>query len=295
MSAVSNVLENRCAIVTGASQGLGREIARKYLEAGASLSICARDARLLEAAAAELRRLARPGQAVLAVPADVSRADDVLRLVDATLAQFGRLDILVNNAGVAGPTGTVESVDWDDWLRTLQINLLGAVLLSRIVVPHFRRAGRGKIVQLSGGGATQPLPMQSAYAASKAAVVRFIETLAEETRACRIDVNAIAPGALNTRMLDQFLAADPERVGHDRYERWLRQKQDGGAPLSKAAELAVFLGSDLSNGITGKLLSAVWDPWETLPEHLEELNSTDVYTVRRIVPRDRKLRFGTDQ
>ena len=295
MSAVSNVLENRCAIVTGASQGLGREIARKYLEAGASLSICARDARLLEAAAAELRRLARPGQAVLAVPADVSRADDVLRLVDATLAQFGRLDILVNNAGVAGPTGTVESVDWDDWLRTLQINLLGAVLLSRIVVPHFRRAGRGKIVQLSGGGATQPLPMQSAYAASKAAVVRFIETLAEETRACRIDVNAIAPGALNTRMLDQFLAADPERVGHDRYERWLRQKQDGGAPLSKAAELAVFLGSDLSNGITGKLLSAVWDPWETLPEHLEELNSTDVYTVRRIVPRDRKLRFGTDR
>jgi len=295
LSAVSNVLENRCAIVTGASQGLGREIARKYLEAGASLSICARDARWLEAAAAELRRLARPGQAVLAVPADVSRADDVLRLVDATLAQFGRLDILVNNAGVAGPTGTVESVDWDDWLRTLQINLLGAVLLSRIVVPHFRRAGRGKIVQLSGGGATQPLPMQSAYAASKAAVVRFIETLAEETRACRIDVNAIAPGALNTRMLDQFLAADPERVGHDRYERWLRQKQDGGAPLSKAAELAVFLGSDLSNGITGKLLSAVWDPWETLPEHLEELNSTDVYTLRRIVPRDRKLRFGTDQ
>ena len=292
---MGNVLENRCAIVTGASQGLGREIARKYLEAGASLAICARDARMLEAAAAELRRLARPGQALLAVPADVSRPDDVARLVDAALAQFGRLDILVNNAGVAGPTGAVESVDWDDWLRTLQINLLGAVLLSRIVVPHFRRVGRGKIVQLSGGGATQPLPMQSAYAASKAAVIRFIETLAEETRACRIDVNAIAPGALNTRMLDQSLAADPERVGRARYERWLRQKKDGGVPLSKAAELAVFLGSDLSNGITGKLLSAVWDPWGTLPGHLEELNSTDVYTLRRIVPRDRQLRFESDQ
>jgi NAD(P)-dependent dehydrogenase (short-subunit alcohol dehydrogenase family) len=295
MSVVANVLENRCAIITGASQGLGYEIARKYLEAGASLAICARDARLLEAAAAELRRLARAGQSVVVVPADVSRPDDVARLVETALAQLGRLDILVNNAGIAGPTGPVESVHWDDWLRTLQINLLGAVLLSRTVVPHFRRAGHGKIVQLSGGGATQPLPMQSAYAASKAAVIRFIETLAEETRACRIDVNAIAPGALNTRMLDQFLAADPERVGRDRYERWLRQKQDGGVPLSKGAELAVFLGSDLSNGITGKLLSAVWDPWETLPAHLEELNGTDVYTLRRIVPGDRQLHFESER
>jgi NAD(P)-dependent dehydrogenase (short-subunit alcohol dehydrogenase family) len=291
VSAVANLLENRCAIVTGASQGLGHEIAHKYLEAGASLVICARDTQLLEAATVELRRFAPPGQAVFAVPADVSQPDDVARLVNAALAQFGRLDILVNNAGVGGPIGAVESADWDDWVRTLQINLLGAVLLSRAVVPHFKRAGRGKIVQLSGGGATQPLPMQSAYAASKAAVVRFVETLAEETRACGIDVNAIAPGALNTRMLDQFLAADPQSVGRDRYERWLRQKKDGGVPLRKGADLAVFLGSDVSNGITGKLLSAVWDPWETLPGHLEELNRTDVYTLRRIVPGDRHLRF----
>jgi NAD(P)-dependent dehydrogenase (short-subunit alcohol dehydrogenase family) len=292
MTARAALLDNRCALVTGASRGLGREIARKYLEAGASLAICARDAQSLETAAAELRGLARPGQAVVAVPADVSRPEDVARLLDATLAQFGHLDILVNNAGVAGPSGAVETVDWDEWSRALQINLLGAVLLSRAVVPHFKRAGRGKIVQLSGGGATQPLPMQSAYAASKAAVIRFVETLAEETRAYRIDVNAIAPGPLNTRMLDHFLAAGPERVGRERYERWLQQKKDGGVPLSKGAELAVFLGSELSNGITGKLLSAVWDPWKTLPRHLEELNRTDVYTLRRIVPGDRGLDFG---
>jgi NAD(P)-dependent dehydrogenase (short-subunit alcohol dehydrogenase family) len=292
---MANVLEDRCAIVTGASQGLGREIARRYLAEGASLGICARDARLLERAAAELRGLARPGQAVLAVPADVSRPDDVARLVDTALAQFGRLDVLVNNAGVAGPTGAVESLDWDEWVRTLQINLLGAVLLSRAVVPHFKRVGRGKIVQLSGGGATQPLPMQSAYAASKAAVIRFVETLAEETRAYRIDVNALAPGPLNTRMLDQFLAAGPAGAGREMYERWQRQKQDGGVPLSKGADLAVFLGCDLSNGITGKLLSAVWDPWDSLPRHLEELNGTDVYTLRRIVPRDRQLDFGSGQ
>jgi len=295
VSTAVNILEHRCAVLTGASQGLGREIARRYLEAGANLVICARDAGLLETSAAELRMLVRPGQALVTVAADISRPDDVARLVDAALERFGRLDILVNNAGVAGPCGAVESVDWDEWLRTLQINLLGAVLLSRAVLPHFKRAGRGKIVQLSGGGATQPLPMQSAYAASKAAVVRFVETLAEETRAYRIDVNALAPGPLNTRMLDQFLAAGPAKVGRELYERWQRQKHEGAVPLGKGAELAVFLGSDLSNGITGKLLSAVWDPWEHLPQHLAELSSTDVYTLRRIVPRDRHLEFGSGQ
>jgi NAD(P)-dependent dehydrogenase (short-subunit alcohol dehydrogenase family) len=292
---MDNVLENRCAIVTGASQGLGREIARRYLAAGASLAICARDDQWLETAAAELRTLVRPGQALLAVPADVSRPDDVARLVEAALARFGHLDILVNNAAVAGPTGAVETLDWDEWVRTLQINLLGAVLLSRAVLPHFKRAGRGKIVQLSGGGATQPLPMRSAYAASKAAVVRFVETLAEETRAYHIDVNALAPGPLNTRMLDQLLTAGPSSAGFELYGLWLRQKQQGGVPLGKAADLAVFLGCDLSNGITGKLLSAVWDPWNTLPGHLEALNGSDVYTLRRIVPHDRHLDFGSGE
>lgn len=291
---MSNILENRCAIVTGASRGLGLEIAKAYLEAGASVTVCGRDAAALEQAAAELAPHARARQALLAVPADVSRPDDVTRLLEAALARFGRLDILVNNAGIAGPCGDTEAVAWEEWLRTLEINLLGAVLLSRAVLPHLKRAARGKIIQLSGGGATRPLPMRSAYAASKAAVVRFIETLAEETRPYRIDVNALAPGALNTRMLDELIAAGPERLGQEQFERCLQQQRDGGVALRRGAELAVFLGSELSNGITGKLLSAVWDPWRDLPRHLERLKGSDVYTLRRIVPADRDLHFGDD-
>src|SRR4029077_7270097 len=125
-------------------------------------------------------------------------------LVDRALREFGRLDVLVNNAGIAGPIGPTEGVDWDEWIHAIEINLLGSVLLCRAVLPHFKQAGYGKIVQLSGGGATNPLPLLSAYAASKAAVIRFMETLAEETRPHHIDVNSIAPGALNTRILDQF-------------------------------------------------------------------------------------------
>src|SRR5580704_10571198 len=283
------LLEQRYAIVTGASQGLGFEIARKYLEAGASLMICARDAVLLERATLELKTLAGTGQSVLALAADVSRAQDVAAIVGTALKEFGRLDILVNNAGIAGPIGTVESSDWQEWMRTIEINLLGSVLLSRAVLPHFKQAKRGKIIQLSGGGATNPLPRLSAYAASKAAVIRFMETLAEETREHRIDVNGVAPGALNTRILDELIAAGPDRIGRAFHESALQWKREGGVPLSKGADLAVFLGSAASDGITGKLLSAVWDPWKILPEHLSELRNTDVYTLRRIVPEDRQL------
>ena len=285
-------LENRCAIVTGASQGLGFEIARQYIEAGAHILICGRSTDALDAAHRRLLGLAGPGQSVLAQVADISNAQDVGALVGRALHEFGRLEVLVNNAGVAEPAGAAEDVEWHEWLRTLEINLLGAVLLSRAVLPHFKRAGRGKIVQLSGGGAASPRPMLSAYATSKAAVVRFMETLAEETRSHGIDVNCIAPGALNTRLLDQFIAAGPDRIGAEFHARAVRQKDQGGAPLEQGAALAVFLGSAASDGITGKLISAMWDPWTQLPDHVEDLRRTDVYTLRRIVPQDRGLSWG---
>jgi NAD(P)-dependent dehydrogenase (short-subunit alcohol dehydrogenase family) len=289
---VARELENRCAIITGASQGLGLEIAKHYLAAGANLMICARGQEPLNDACSALRKLAGADQSVVAMTADVSDPGDVTRLVERTLSEFGRLDILVSNAGIAGPIGTVESVDWREWTHAIEINLLGPVLLSRAVLPHFKQAGRGKILQLSGGGATTALPMLSAYAASKAAAVRFMETLAEETRQYHIDVNAIAPGVLNTRMLDEFLAAGPEKIGRAFHERSLQHKRSGAVPLAKGAELAVFLGSSASDGITGKLISAVWDPWKSLADHRDDLNRTDIYTLRRILPQDRALGWG---
>jgi NAD(P)-dependent dehydrogenase (short-subunit alcohol dehydrogenase family) len=289
---MKRLLENKTAIITGASQGLGIEIARKYIEAGASIIICARDQTLLERAGQQLQALLAPEQKMLCRPADVSNIDDVRAVVSATKREFGRVDILVNNAGTYGPMGAIEDVDWQEWVRAIEVNLYGSILMCREVLPHFRMQGHGKVVQLSGGGATNPLPRISAYAVSKAAVIRFIETLAEELRGQKIDVNAIAPGALNTRMLDEVLDAGPEKVGQAFYERSLKQKQEGGVSLDKGAELAVFLGSALSDGITGKLISAVWDPWQTFPQHLDDLNKIDIYTLRRIVPQDRGLSWG---
>lgn len=289
---MQKILSGKVAIITGANQGFGLEIAKKYVLAGADVMLCARNAALLQAVQADLYKLAAPGQKVFAQAGDVSAEADVQELMSETLTKLGGCHVLVNNAGIYGPKGEIEAVDWAEWIKTIEINVYGSILMCRAILPHFKAQGYGKVIQLSGGGATNPMPRISAYAVSKAAIVRFSETLAEEVRGTGIDVNAIAPGALNTRMLDEILEAGPEKVGKNFYERAVKQKESGGAPLGRGADLALFLASAASDGITGKLISAIWDDWEHWPEHLEELSSSDAYTLRRIAGRDRGLLWG---
>ncbi len=288
---MTGALAGRSALITGASQGLGLEIARAYLAEGANVFLCARGAETLEAAVRDLLSDAPDGVSVEAQPADVSDPEAVRALVASAVARFPNLSILVSNAGVYGPKGAIDVVDWAEWTRAIEINLMGSVLPAREMIGQLRHVGSGKIIQLSGGGATQPLLGLSAYAASKAAVVRFMETLALELAEDHVDVNAIAPGALNTRMLDELLAAGPEAVGEAFYRRSLAQRESGGTPPAKGAELAVWLGSAASDGITGKLLSAVWDPYREFDAHRGDL-ATDVYTLRRIVPGERGMDWG---
>ncbi len=285
-------LSGKNAIITGANQGLGKAIAQAYLAAGANVLLCARNETLLQDAQAELAQLAQPKQQVLAQPADVSKAAQTTALVKTGLDTFGRLDILVNNAGVYGPAGLLEDVDWAEWTQAIEINLYGTLLMCRAILPHFKAKGYGKIINLSGGGATSPLPRLSAYAASKAAVVRMTETLAMEVKEDNIDVNAVAPGALNTRLLDEVIAAGPAKIGAAFYERMQQIKADGGTPLEKGANLSVYLGSNESDGLTGKLISAVWDPWADLADYKNELEGSDIFTLRRIIPKDRGQGWG---
>ncbi len=286
-------LLGRTAIITGASQGLGLELAGAFIDHGASVCICARDAAMLEQAASHLQGRIAPGQRLVAECGDVAKEGDVARIVQAAADAFsGRIDILVNNAGVYGPKGPTDEVPWEEWIRTIEINLFGSVFMARAVVPHMKRSRYGKIIQLSGGGATQPMPRFTAYAASKAAVVRFADSLAEELRDDHIDVNSIAAGALNTRFLDEVLEAGPENVGETFYKRSLEQRDKGGVPFEKPVSLALFLASQASDGITGKLISALWDNWEEFPKHREELSRSDAYSVRRIVGKDRGMPWG---
>lgn len=286
---MSSLLAGRVAVVTGAGQGLGRAIAEAYAREGASLAICARSVGQIENVVGELCRISGDPGRVIGRSVDVGNESEVSAFVDEVVRTFGAVDVLVNNAGVYGPMGAIEEVDWQEWVQAMNINVLGSVLMCRAVLPAMKKRKKGKIIQLSGGGATNPLPNISAYAASKAAIVRFAETLAGETQPFGIDVNCIAPGPLNTRLLDQVLEAGPDKVGAAFYKKSIEQKEKGGAPLEKGAALAVFLASSQSDGITGKLISALWDPWRDFPVHLDDISKTDIYTLRRIVPKDRGM------
>lgn len=285
-------LSKRNALITGGSQGLGRAITEAYVRAGANVVICARNEKLLFQTRDELRKIATRGQRIEAKVCDVAAEPQVNALVEFALAEMGSLNVLVNNAGVYGPMGPTESVSLEEWRRAIEINLFGVLLPCRAAIPHFKKQGTGKIVIVSGGGATNPLPNISSYAASKAAVVRLMETLAEELRSFHVDVNAIAPGALATRLVDEVLAAGPEKVGAAFYEKNRKWKTEGATPLSFGADLAVYLASSESDGITGKLISAQWDPWAKLHEHRDELSKTDIYCLRRIVPEDRGSKWS---
>jgi 3-oxoacyl-[acyl-carrier protein] reductase len=305
-------LKNLNALITGGSQGLGKAIAAQFLAEGANVVICARSEKELSATRAELAGKF-PSQKVFSQICDVSNETQVNALVAFALQKLGGIDALVLNAGVYGPLGPTESVDLAEWRRALDINLFGVLLPCRAVIPHFKNdfgGSRGdetqtelksetphvvsyrKIIVLSGGGATNPMPNVSLYAASKAAVIRLMETLAEELGDFHVDVNAIAPGALATRLVDQVLAAGPERVGAAFYAKNKKWKENGATPLELGARLAVYLASDESDGITGKLISAQWDPWEDLQKHRDELAKSDIYCLRRIVPKDRGKTWG---
>lgn len=277
-------LLHKAAILTGASRGLGYAILIRLLLEGANVVICARD----EAAIDQARQNALNGglgDRVVAMPADVSDEAQAEAVVDACVQHFGRVDILINNAGAHGAIGPLDEVPLDAWKRAVETNLYGAVHMIRAVLPHMRSQGRGKIVNLSGGGATSPRPFFSAYAASKAALVRLTETLALELSGTGIEVNAVAPGAMNTRLLEEILAAG-EAAGSE-YAKAAVQRMAGGVPPETAAALCVYLAGPDSDGISGRLLSALWDDWEHLGERAEELRESDIYTLRRIVPEDR--------
>lgn len=284
-------LSNKRAVVTGASQGLGRAIAEAFLREGATVLICARSAGDLAQTQRALEDDA-PGR-VYAIACDVALETDVNSLAAEAVERMGGVDIFVANAGIYGPKGAIENTDWAAWVEAININLIGAAYCCRVFLPLLRNSQRGKVLILSGGGATKPLPCLSAYAASKAGIVRFGETLAEEVRSLGIDVNMIAPGALNTRLLDEVLAAGPESIGEAFYNSALKQHASGGTPLELGAALCVHMASSAADGVTGRLISAQWDQWKRLEELKSQLDGTDIYTLRRIVPSDRGKDWDT--
>lgn len=276
-------LDGRVAVITGASMGIGRAIATAFASEGASLMLCARGREGLEETQAALRP---HGRRVEIMRADVGDEAEAGAVIERAERAFGGIDILVNNAGVYGPIGPVWENDPEEWWAAVRINLLGTFLMCRHAMPVLARGGGGSIVNMAGGGALSPFPRYTAYGISKAGVVRFTETLAEEAKELGIRVNAIAPGFVVTRLHQETVRAG-ERAGKAFLEKTREVLREGGVPAETPAALAVFLASDESSGLSGRVLSAVWDSWRDLGPRIPEIMERDVYTMRRIMPRDR--------
>lgn len=268
-------------VVTGGTHGLGLHLAKGFAAQGSNVAICARNQENLESAIVEIESQARGGFKSLAVRADVSNQESVENFFDQVSSKFGRVDATISNAGVLGPIGPLVGNNSRDWTDAVAINLSGSMNViaasARLMIPQ----GGGRIVQISGGGATKPMPNFSSYSSSKAAVVRLVETVALELRPHNIAVNAVAPGALNTRFLQDVLDAGESYVGREFYENAVHQFQSGGAGFERAAELINFLVFDSSVTLSGRLISALWDDWRGLGEHPHRLGEA-VWTLRRV-------------
>jgi NAD(P)-dependent dehydrogenase (short-subunit alcohol dehydrogenase family) len=268
-------------IVFGGTRGLGLATALSLAADGASIMVASRDVEAVNQAEAQLRACHR-GRVPIGERCDVSSVADVRRVVSRAVEDWGGIDGVVNCAGVLGPAGPTHEVDWDAWQAAVEINLFGTAHISRAVVPHLKAAGRGKLIHLSGGGATRALQGLSGYCASKAGVVRLVEVLAEELCGTNIDVNAVAPGPLDTRMLDETLTSGPESVGQEYYDKVRRFKEAGGTPIDIPVALIRFLLSPASDGVTGRLISAIWDPWQDEAAFRAALDRPEMFMLRRV-------------
>lgn len=267
----------RSVIVTGGGTGLGKEIARAFAEQGDDVVICGRTLEPLMQAAEEIG--GETGR-VKAVACDVSDTEAVQHLVATVREASGRIDVLVNNAGVYGPIGLACENSPEEWKRAMEINLFGVFLTTHYVAPVMIEQGGGAIINISGGGATSTKPRYSSYAAAKSGVVRFTEVVADELADHGIRVNAIAPGFIVTRFHDLTIDAG-ESAGPD-YEKTKAKLESGGDDPRLAAELAVFLAGSDAEGISGRLISAVFDDWREPKTHEALRASRDLYMLRRI-------------
>ena len=270
-------LRDRVALITGGGRGIGRAIALAYAKEGARLALAARTLSELQETAKQAEKL---GAETCVIRTDVTEQHHVDEMVKSTLARYSTIDILVNNAGITGPVGQLQDNDVSHWIRTIQLNVIGVFLCCRAVLPVMLSRNSGKIINMSGVGGRN----MSAYSASKAALVFITDVLATELEGKHIQVNAMSPGSIHTRMWEETRDAAKAVGDTELFELGQRVTSGGGASIERAAELAVFLASDASGGLSGRLIQAVTDDFSSLPPRIPEIMASDTYTLRRVEP-----------
>lgn len=269
--------EQKHIVMTGVSSGIGAALTEALSTDGHILYVCARRAN-------RLKEVTRNNTIAFGRPCDVSDEQQVIEFANWVIAQTPRVDALINCAGSLGAIGPLVETDSHEWLKTIEVNLYGIYLMVRHFVPLLLRGHNPRIINFSGGGAFEPFPNHTAYAVSKAGVVRLTETLAIELAPKGIYVNAVAPGFVATEIHQATLDIGPAKSGQEYFEDTVRLMREGSVPMAVPVGCVRFLLSDKAAGLTGKALSARYDPWDT-PQFVDlipQLNQSDLYTLRRI-------------
>jgi 3-oxoacyl-[acyl-carrier protein] reductase len=267
-------LKDKGVLITGAGRGIGKRLAIGFAAAGARVGLLARSPAELDLAKLEIEHA---GGVALRIRADVRDSEQLSAAVDRMQVVFGGVQVLVTAAGIQGPIAPFHECKMKAWAETLETNIIGVMNTIRAVLPRMIEKRSGKIIVISGGGASYGRPNFSAYAGSKAALARIVESIAEEIRDHNVQINCLLPGGAYTSMTDEILQAG-ERAGQKELEEAHKIRITGGIPAEKQIQLAIFLASEKSNHITGKLIH-VTDDWKKL-EH--ENMKHEAYTLRRL-------------
>lgn len=284
----SLIVMNKTLLITGASRGLGKFLSLYFAKLNFDLILVASDLKRLKELSNEIKL--SKGQRLLIIPVDFSLEGFEVDMFKKVYNFCPCVDVLINNAAIQGPIGPFTEIKFDNWEIVFKINFLAPALISQKIIKNMKKNG-GTIINLSGGGGASLRPNFSAYSASKAALIRFSETIAEELKKNNINVNTIAPGIMPTDMMKEILKV-PKNVSIDQEKKIAKDVLSKSSNMKVVADLCRFLTTSKARLITGKLISAKWDNWKVWTNNLEELNSSDLYTLRRIVGHDRGVVWG---
>jgi NAD(P)-dependent dehydrogenase (short-subunit alcohol dehydrogenase family) len=264
-------------VLTGGSSGIGAELVKGLVADGHQVYVCARRQDRLD-------EVTQHDTIAKGHVCDVADEEQVKAFVHWLKEQTPTVDVLLNCAGAFGAIGPTEETDSDEWFDTIKVNLFGTYLMTKHVLTLMSDSPDPRIINFSGGGAFSPFPNYSAYACSKAAVVRLTECQAAELAPKGVTVNALAPGFIPTEAHEKTLAVGPERAGTLHYQRTQAVLAAGGAPMTAVIDLARMLMSPRTHGLTGKTISANFDPWRTdaFVDRLADITRSDLWTQRRV-------------
>lgn len=277
-------------LITGGGSGIGAAIAQGLDSEVYDIIICGRKIKKLE-------KVAKKNLNIYPYPCDVSNESKVKKMFNFVNKKFGRLDVIINCAAVQGEIGRIDKTNPTDWKKTVEINLLGTYLTIKYFLELLLKSNTKKIINFAGGGAFNSFPNYSAYAVSKAGVVRLTENIAEELKELDVKANCVAPGFVTTDIHKQTLRAGKKKAGKKYYDFTVEKLKKGGEPIEMGVECVKFLISTDSGNLTGKTISANFDRWKEkkFRKYIPEINESDLFTSRRINPNNLEEKYKKEK